>query len=285
MPRTRCAAALLRRGVASRGVGLGSVSGGRLRAAAPAAPRASGAPLAPLRPSAAAPRCRPRCRLPALGRPARMHAGRGASGAVAVGGAGWAGGSHPPQVPATRTPPATTAHPRVCGAAAASRQGKLTALHYAADEGHAPCVESLLKAGADASLKDRVSDGAEGRAGGRRGWSGRGWGGRGPAQAPRRLSAPPRPSPAPPGAAASTSAPPPPRRRRARRRWASPRKSSTRRSITRRLSRSWRTPPPTSQRRSAAPRHTPYPSLSSAYTAFFERDAERPVPKGPPIAD
>ena len=74
------AAAWRRRGV------WGSREGarGRLRAAAPPAPRAAGAPLAPLRPSAAAPRCRPRCRLPALGRPARMHAGRGASGAVAV---------------------------------------------------------------------------------------------------------------------------------------------------------------------------------------------------------
>ena len=51
---------------------------------------------------------------------------------------------------------------RVCAAAAASRQSQRTALHSAADNGHAPCVEALLKAGADARLKNDVSDGAEG---------------------------------------------------------------------------------------------------------------------------
>ena len=41
----------------------------------------------------------------------------------------------------------------------------MTALHGAAGNGHAPCVEALLKAGADARLKDKVRDGAEGRGG------------------------------------------------------------------------------------------------------------------------
>ena len=50
---------------------------------------------------------------------------------------------------------------RVCAAAAASRQIKNTALHWAATRRHAPCVESLLKAGADASIEDKVRDGAE----------------------------------------------------------------------------------------------------------------------------
>ena len=113
-------------------------AGGRCPAGAAAPLRRRAAPL-------------PRCRLPALDRPVSMQAGRGASGAVAVGGAGCGLGGrirlrHPP--PATRPPAA--AHPRVCvcGAAAASRQGKMTALHLAAYYGHAPCVESLLKAGA-----------------------------------------------------------------------------------------------------------------------------------------
>ena len=62
---------------------------------------------------------------------------------------------------------------------------KSTALHKAARNGHAPCVEALLKAGADARLKDKVSDGAEGRGGMCKGAWGRGvgmgLGGRGPA--------------------------------------------------------------------------------------------------------
>ena len=41
------------------------------------------------------------------------------------------------------------------GGRPASRQLTRTALHLAADNGHAPCVESLLKARADASLKDK----------------------------------------------------------------------------------------------------------------------------------
>jgi len=53
----------------------------------------------------------------------------------------------------------------VCAAAAASRQDKWTALHLAAHYGHAPCVEALLKAGADARLKDEVREGAEGSGG------------------------------------------------------------------------------------------------------------------------
>ena len=56
-----------------------------------------------------------------------------------------------------RLPPPLT---RVCGAAAASRQNKNTALILTAYFGHAPCAESLLKAGGDASLEDKVSDGA-----------------------------------------------------------------------------------------------------------------------------
>eukprot|EP00964_Phaeocystis_antarctica_P159671 scaffold130820_cov36-Phaeocystis_antarctica.AAC.1 len=79
-------------------------------------------------------------------------------------------GSHPPQTPATHPPTADT-HPRVRGAAATSRQDKWTALYLAAKSkttggfrraaqdprGHASCVESLLKAGADTSLKTDVS--------------------------------------------------------------------------------------------------------------------------------
>ena len=124
---------------------------------------------------------------------------------------GWAGGSQPPQAPATR-PPARPPLTRVCGAAAASRQHKWTALHEAAHKSHAPCVESLLKAGADASLRNEVSDGAEGQGGRRGGVGARGWGwGGGGALRRRRAASPrrPQPPPAPPGAAASTSALPP----------------------------------------------------------------------------
>eukprot|EP00964_Phaeocystis_antarctica_P159288 scaffold130269_cov36-Phaeocystis_antarctica.AAC.1 len=80
---------------------------------------------------------------------------------------GWAGGVA--SAPGTRHSPACRRRSPACvWAAAASRQGGETALHCVAFNGHASCVESLLKAGADASLKDKVSGGAEGR-GGRRG--------------------------------------------------------------------------------------------------------------------
>ena len=115
-------------------------------------------------------------------------------------------------LPPARPPPPLT---RVWGRRV-SAQGGSTALHYAASWGRTPCVGSLLKAGADSSLSDEVSDAAEGR-GGRRGWVGGGGSGRGssldggPAQAPCRLSAPssPRPRGPPPGVPASTSAFPP----------------------------------------------------------------------------
>ena len=107
------------------------------------------------------------------------------------------------------TPPAGPPPPRssACvGPRAAPRQINWTALHHAAAFGRADCVESLLKAGADASLKDdgadNVSDGAEGRGGRHCGVGARAWGGgggRGPEQAPRRLSAPPSPRPLLPG--------------------------------------------------------------------------------------
>ena len=153
------------------------------------------------------------------------------------------------QTPPARLPPPLT---RVCAAAPASRQYKETALQKAAYRGHAPCVEALLKAGADARLKDEVRDGAEGRGGRRKGvWGARGEGGLGGGGAlRRRRAAPPRrpqPPPSPSAAAASTSAPSPrfPVGRMATRRWTTPSRRGTRRS-----SRSWRTPPPL-QRRSA----------------------------------
>jgi hypothetical protein len=69
--------------------------------------------------AAAAPPRRAAAPLPAAG--PRIQAGRGASiGLCGGGGAGLAGGLRPPQAPATH-PPAVAAHPRVCGAAAASR--------------------------------------------------------------------------------------------------------------------------------------------------------------------
>ena len=152
-------------------------------------------------------------------------------------GCGRLGGVRPP----SRPPPSFT---RVCGAAAASRQGKMAVLHEAALYGHACCVESLLKAGANASLKNEVSGGAEGR-GGKRLGSGRGtervWG-RGLVQASRRLSAPPcpRPLPSSPGCLYPPLPPPPsPCRSGARRLWTSPSRKTTRRP-----SGSWRTPPP-----------------------------------------
>ena len=214
MPWTMCAAALLRRGGVGVCGGVGRVRGGgcaplpplphgrpvpRWRRCAPPPPRRAAAPLPAGGPSAARLACKP--------------AGERA-GPWRCGGAGWAGGSHPPQAPAAR-PPARPPLTRVCGAAAASRQYHRTALHWAAYGGHAPCVASLLKAGADASLKDEVSDGAEGRGGEAWGVGARGGGGGGGgALRRRRAASPPPPSlpPSPPGAAASTSAPhtPPP---------------------------------------------------------------------------
>ena len=91
---------------------------------------------------------------------------------------------YPNPYPAAATPVPLT---HVCGAAAAFRQDKYTALHCAVFNGRAPCVESLLKAGADASLKTNVSDGVKGRGVG----VGLRGGRRGPAQAPQRFSAPP----------------------------------------------------------------------------------------------
>ena len=124
-----------------------------------------------------------------------MQAGRGDSGAVAVGGAEWAWGFV--SASGTATYPAAAPLTRVCGAAAASRQSKYTALHFAAMMGEVPCVKSLLKAGADASLKDGVSDGAEGRGGGRSGVGARGRGGGGGGGLRRRRAASPRrPAPA-----------------------------------------------------------------------------------------
>ena len=106
----------------------------------------------------------------------------------------------------------------------ASRQrDKRTALHYAAGcgptgryypgskRGDVLCAESLIKAGADASLKDAVSEGRQG-VGGRRGnmGGGRGRGGGGPCAG----AAPPlRAALAPtlfPGAAVSPPPPTPP---------------------------------------------------------------------------
>ena len=61
------------------------------------------------------------------------------------------------------SPPAATVHPRVGGRRRVSAQVKQTALHYAVAQDHVSCVKSLLKAGADVSLKIRtqVSDGAD----------------------------------------------------------------------------------------------------------------------------
>ena len=181
----------------------------RWRRCAPPLPRRAAASAAGCRPSAARLACKP----------------AGERAAVAVWGAwGGLGGSHPPQAHATHThPPATAAHPRACGAAAASRQSKRTALHQAAMAGQTSCVQSLVEAKADVCLKSLVSDDAEIGVGGR----GEGCGARvvikwgGDAypcpcpcavmQVPRRLSArAAQPLPSPPGAGASPPPPPPP---------------------------------------------------------------------------
>ena len=54
---------------------------------------------------------------------------------------------------------------RVCcaDAAAASRQSMWTALHWAVTNEHTECAESLIKAGADTSLKDKVGALVHGR--------------------------------------------------------------------------------------------------------------------------
>ena len=72
---------------------------------------------------------------------------------------GSAGGRCPDgtSAPLRTVPPPPLAHG--CGAAAAFRQDNYTALHCAVIQCRASCVESLLKAGADASLKTNVSDG------------------------------------------------------------------------------------------------------------------------------
>ena len=124
---------------------------------------------------------------------------------------------------------------RVCAAAAASRQAKWTALHHAAYDGHAPCVEALLKAGADARLKDEVRDGAEGRGGRRKGAWGRGAGATEDVSAapPAAPSSPLRPSPS--ALAARRPCRPTPRRRRSPRVAPPPRlrRTATRPSCTR----------------------------------------------------
>ena len=193
--------------MAARGVGVGSERGG-LRAAAPlprgrAVPRGRRcAPPPPRRAAAPLPAAAPR---PPGSHTSRQGSERGCDGAGARSGLGGrTRPRHPPHPPAPLLPLT-----RVCGAAAASRQSKNTALHFAAFNGHAPCFKSLLEAGADASLKDQVSNGAEGRGGRRGGWVGRGAGrgwvrGLACTGAAPPLSAPPSPRPLPPGR------PPPP---------------------------------------------------------------------------
>ena len=64
--------------------------------------------------------------------------------------------------PTASPPPPLTGHRVWVVAVAASRQDQRTALHFAAFYGNATCAESLLKAGADASLNDLVRDSAVG---------------------------------------------------------------------------------------------------------------------------
>ena len=150
-----------------------SERGGEAARRCAADPRAGGAPLAPLSPSAAAPRCRPAagCR-PSAARLECKPAGERA-GLWRWGAQGGPGGcirlKHPS--PARPPPPLTRVS---CRAAAASRQVKWTALHKAAGKGHAPWFKPLLKAWlkalfrpwlkalalalADASLRTWVSD-------------------------------------------------------------------------------------------------------------------------------
>ena len=160
-----------------------------------------------MRPAAAPPPCCPAAgpRLPGwlACKPAQGNE-RGCCGAPGGGGAGCG------------RPRPAAAHLRVCGPAAASWQDKWTALYLAtksksSGEGHAPCVELLLKAGADASLADTVSYGAE------RGPRSEAWGvgarsgaerGSGPAQ--RRVAFPRRLAPSPQTGCHHTSLLPPP---------------------------------------------------------------------------
>ena len=159
-----------------------------------------------MRPAAAPPPCCPAAgpRLPGwlACKPAQGNE-RGCCGAPGGGGAGCG------------RPRPAAAHLRVCGPAAASWQDKWTALYLAtksksSGEGHAPCVELLLKAGADASLADTVSYGAE------RGLRSEAWGvgarsgaerGSGPAQ--RRVAFPRRLAPSPQTGCHHTSSLPP----------------------------------------------------------------------------
>ena len=57
--------------------------------------------------------------------------------------------------------------PRVCGRRRrVSRQSMWTALHWAVTNEHTDCAKSLIKAGADTSLRDKVRHGAARRGGG-----------------------------------------------------------------------------------------------------------------------
>ena len=228
------AQSMVRRGPAApwrrgRGVGVGSERLGdaarRRLPRCPAVPRDGVAPLVPLRPSAAAPRRRPAASWwPSAARLACKLSERGRRGGGR--GVGWGVAS----AYDTRYPPQPLT--RVCGTAVASRQGKVAVLHDAALFGHASCVESLLKAGADVSLKNEVSDCTEGRGGGRWGGSGRG-AEQGVGGALCRRSAPLSRGAAasmPPLHQLSTPPPPLPRRSGSRRRWTLPGRKTTRRS-------------------------------------------------------
>ena len=196
-----------------------------------------------------------------------------------MGGAGWDGGSHPPQTPATRgASPACRRSPRVWG-----RRRVSAGQEDGAALGGLQKPPSLCRVAAQGGGRrepqgpgGRWSRGSRrGRRGGSGVGAGGGGGGGGRGEGPCALAPllPPTHSPHPllmaPGAAASTSALPP-RHRMAKRRWTAPRSIAARRS-----SRSWRTPPPTLLRRSE-PRHTYATPPSSA--PLIERGPERLVP-------
>ena len=201
------AQSMVRRGPAApwrrgRGVGVGSERLGdaarRRLPRCPAVPRDGVAPLVPLRPSAAAPPRRPAASWwPSAARLACKLSERGRRGGGR--GVGWGVAS----AYDTRYPPQPLT--RVCGTAVASRQGKVAVLHDAALFGHASCVESLLKAGADVSLKNEVSDCTEGRGGGR--WGGQGEGRSRVWEGPCAGAAPLFPAGLPPLCRLSTSSP------------------------------------------------------------------------------
>ena len=171
--------------------------------AAAAAPlRRRGAPL-------------PRCRLPALGRPARMQAGMGASRAVAVGGRGVGWGSHPPQAPATRHPPRPPPLTRVC---VWGRRRVSAAQEDGAARSGSLLPRSLRRVAAQGGGRREPQElGERWRRGPwRAAWGGRGeglgggCGGRGPAHR-RRAASPRRAAPAlsPPGRPPPPPPPPP----------------------------------------------------------------------------